>query len=116
MEKTPAEVRALKDELQVWMGRNGLDEEIVWKTPEGVYGENHATHIHPCYLVLCTEGDLYSVLWGEPPDYPTDRSFPQLKEEFKSILAGHGCWYEWENHTTLCILDRKERVKAAGRV
>ena len=107
--KTDAQVRALKEEIQAWMVKNRLTEETSWRTPAQVYGDEHKTFLHPYYLILCTEGDLYNMLWGYPLDEPDGRNAGQLKQEFDAILAKHGCRREWKNYVTLCIMDREER-------
>lgn len=112
MEKTPKQIAALREEIQNWMGKNGLAGETAWRTVEQVHGPDHLTFLHPYYLVLCTEGDLHNVFWGNPPEVPTDRNFGQLKQEFIDMLRTHGCRYEWKDHVTLSIIDRNERTRS----
>jgi hypothetical protein len=109
MEKTPAQARALKNEVETWLNRNGLAQDTGWRSADEMYGEKHKNFPFPHYWVLWFEGELYNVLWGQPPDEPDGRDFARLQEEFRQILASHGCRYEFIDDTSIRIFGREER-------
>jgi hypothetical protein len=108
MEKTPAQVRAMKKELQAWMKKHDLTHDTGWRDLQDHYGDKEKGFPYPHYLVLWFEGDLYDVLWPLPdhPNYPWQK---QRRLEFEALIEKHGCWFEFENNTTLCIMDKEER-------
>ena len=95
--KTPAQIRALKKELQSWMEKHDLTHDTGWRTPDEQYGEEHKDFPCPPYLVLWFEGDLHSVMWLLP-DHPGYRWHRERREEFDAIIEKHGCWYEFERN------------------
>lgn len=112
MEKTPTQIQAMKKEGHAWMKKHDLTHDTGWRDVAEHYEGKEPTFPWPHYLVLCFEGDLYDVLWPLPahPNYQWQK---ERRNEFEAIIKKHGCWFDFENNTTLCIMDKQER-KSSG--
>jgi hypothetical protein len=106
--KTAADIQSLKEEIQAWLEQHDLDEGTGWFDIEGHYKGKEPTFPWPHYLVLWFEGDFHEVIWLLP-DHPNISWQAARRREFEAIIKNHGCWFECENNTTLCILDQQER-------
>jgi hypothetical protein len=104
------------EEIQAWMEKNQLTVDTGWRSADEQYGEAHLRFPFPHYWVLWFEGDLYNVIWGYPLDEPNGRSAAQLKEELRTILNRHDCWYEPIDNTSISIMGHAENKTSGERI
>jgi hypothetical protein len=112
MEKTRAQIQALKEELDAWMEKHDLTHDTFWRTPEEEYGEECRNFSFPHYLVLLPGSDLSSVL--NSLDHVAFPWKAEMLREFEGIVDRHGCWVIPKDNLTFNIADGREREGAGS--
>jgi hypothetical protein len=92
-------VLAFQEEMQAWLEKNVLTEDMFWRTADEHYGEELGSFPLPHYLVLIAEGDLYDVLWDNP-------GVQMLRREFDEIVKRHGLRMDHEDNVTVCFMGK----------
>jgi hypothetical protein len=111
MTKTAREIELLKTDIQAWLESHELADDTGWRDVDMQYGDRPKNFKHPHYLVLWFEGALHNVLWPLP-DHPDHAWQCERREELEALVNRHGCWFDFEDYCTLCIMDKDARTAA----